>query len=184
MDIAECAELLKGQDNILIISHLRPDGDTLGSSAALCHALRRLGKTAWMYPNTEATEKYLPYVTPYYAPCGFAPKYFVAVDTAEMGMTAVGYGGNIDLCIDHHPSNSRFAAFTLLDPAAAANCEIMCDVIHKLGVEIDKDIANCIYTGLATDTGCFRFSNTRAKTLRAAAEMLDCGAATDRKSVV
>jgi phosphoesterase RecJ-like protein len=176
MDIAECAELLKGQDNILIVSHLRPDGDTLGSSAALCHALKRLGKTAWMYPNTEATEKYLPYVTPYYAPCGFEPKYFVAVDTAEMGMTAVGYGGNIDLCIDHHPSNARYAKKLLLGDKKSACGEIILELIKTMCGGIDQTEGTLLYIAISTDTGCFQYSNTNSATFRAAAETLDAGA--------
>jgi phosphoesterase RecJ-like protein len=183
--LARAAEILAGSRRVLILTHRAPDGDTLGSGFALCRALRKLGKSAVVVCSDAFPQKY-DYLwrglgTMDADPDKFDHDLVVSSDIADTGLLGerlAPYAGRITLCIDHHPSNSRFAAFTLLDPAAAANCEIMCDVIHKLGVEIDKDIANCIYTGLATDTGCFRFSNTRAKTLRAAAEMLDCGAAT------
>ena len=83
MEYGECVSLLMGQNNILVLSHIRPDGDTLGSGAALCSALRRAGKTAYIYENSEITDRYLSYVRPWFAPSGFVPDYTVAVDIAD-----------------------------------------------------------------------------------------------------
>ncbi len=68
----------------------------------------------------------------------------------------------VDLCIDHHPSNSRYAAHLRLNTDAAATAEEVYAVLEALGVSLDVQIATCIYTGLSTDTGCFRYSNVTA----------------------
>ena len=82
MNDREFAAALRDRDAILILSHLRPDGDTLGSGAALCSALRRMGKTAYLFPNPETTARYLPYVAQFFAPANFVPACVVAVDIA------------------------------------------------------------------------------------------------------
>lgn len=79
------------------------------------------------------------------------------------------------MCIDHHSTNTEYADNLLLEDTPAA-CEIMYDVIKALGVEIDSKMAGCLYTGLTTDTGCFRYASTTAKTYRAAADLIELGA--------
>ena len=86
------------------------------------------------------------------------------------------YTRHVDLCIDHHAGNSGYADFTLLDGNAAAAAELLYEVISEMGVEITPLIANCLYTGLATDTGCFRFSSTTANTHLVAAKLILAGA--------
>ena len=105
----------------------------------------------------------------------------VAVDVAGtqlFGDTGLmpSYSRRVDLCIDHHAGNNGYAQYTLLDPTAAATAELLCDVIEAMGVELDTQMADCLYTGLATDTGCFRFSNTTARTHRVAARLMEAGA--------
>ena len=82
LTIAETAQFLLDHDRYTILTHQRPDGDTVGSAAALCSALRRKGKTAWLYPNDAVIEKLLPYVKAYFAPADFSPAYIVSVDVA------------------------------------------------------------------------------------------------------
>lgn len=179
-DLERAGDILGQAQCVLILTHRAPDGDTLGSGFALCRALRKLGKKARVVCSDAFPKKYA-YLWEGLSDDEFVPDLIVSSDIADtnlLGERLAQYAGRISLCIDHHPSNTHFAGFTLIDPKAAANCEVMCDIIRQLGVEIDKDIANCIYTGTATDTGCFRFSNTRAKTLRTAATMIECGAAT------
>ena len=79
MNYKECARLLSERDNILLVTHKNPDGDTMGSAAALCSALQRKGKTAWLYPNDAVIKKLLPYVEMYFAPAEFVPAYVVSV---------------------------------------------------------------------------------------------------------
>ena len=90
MNDREFAAALRDRDAILILSHLRPDGDTLGSGAALCSALRRMGKTAYLFPNPETTARYLPYVAQFFAPANFVPACVVAVDIATPNLFPQG----------------------------------------------------------------------------------------------
>ncbi len=173
------AEILKEQNNILILVHGHPDGDTLGCGYSLCRALISLGKNAAVDCSDEIPGKYN-YLSDGMKKLSFTPEYIVAVDVADT--TLLGkkneqlYADKIDLCIDHHGSNRAYAKKTLLDSSAAAACEIMLLVIKELGVEITTEIAECIYTGLSTDTGCFRYSNVTPRTMRMGAEMIEAGA--------
>ena len=103
----------------------------------------------------------------------------IAVDVATenlLGGLQNTYGGKIDLCIDHHGTNTDYAKYLLLNADAAANCEIILKVIKALGVDIDKKMADCLYTGITTDTGCFKYSSATSNTYRSAAELIDLGA--------
>lgn len=177
--LEKAAELLLGQDNILILNHAHPDGDTLGSGYALCRALHALGKNAAVLCEDE-----IPKVFSFVAegvPCpDFEPDFVVAVDIATVKLMGdcVGerFGARVNLCIDHHYTNSMYAENVLLDDTAAAACEIMFRLIRALGVEITPVMAECLYLGVSTDTGCFRYSNVTSNTLRTAAELMDLGA--------
>ncbi|MDD6108218.1 MAG: phosphoesterase RecJ domain-containing protein, partial [Clostridiales bacterium] len=96
MEYREFAQLLLQRDGFLILSHIRPDGDTLGSGSALCSALRRMGKTAYVICNPELTERYAPYVEPFSAPEGFAPSCVVAVDIAAPNLFPKNFSGAVD----------------------------------------------------------------------------------------
>ena len=114
MNDREFAAALRDRDAILILSHLRPDGDTLGSGAALCSALRRMGKTAYLFPNPETTARYLPYVAQFFAPADFVPACMVAVDIATPKLVPQGVFGAVVLCIDHHRSKALYGGDSLL----------------------------------------------------------------------
>ncbi len=176
MEYGEFLSQLMERDEFLILSHIRPDGDTLGSGAALCHALRRAGKTAYTYDNPETTEKYRPYVSKFTAPADFRPKCTVAVDTAEPGLFPKGYQGRPDMCVDHHPSNTGYADILLLGDKKSACGEIILELIKLMHGAPDSEEAALLYIAISTDTGCFQYSNTNSDTLRAAAETLDAGA--------
>ena len=175
MTIRECAAALKENDNFLILTHTRPDGDTLGSAAALCSALRRAGKRAALCPNPEITERYLPFVAPYLGKeteGGFV----VSVDVAGEGMFPIGFSGKADLCIDHHPGNPGYAARTFLDATKASCGEIVMQVIEEFCGDLTPEEASLLYTAVSTDCGCFVYGNTRAETHQAAAHLIACGA--------
>lgn len=111
----------------------------------------------------------------------FNPAFVVAVDVASIQLFGENnnvpqYAAHTNLCIDHHASNSGYAYETLLDPGAAAACEFLLDVIVDMGVTITPQIANCLYTGIATDTGCFKFASTTPRTHMAAARLMEAGA--------
>lgn len=176
MEYREFAQHLLQQDDFLILSHVRPDGDTLGSGAALCSALRRMGKTAYVVRNPELTERYEPYVTPFFAPDGFAPSCVLAVDIATPGLFPKCFSGAVDFCIDHHPSNTGYAGETLLRAEKSACGEAVLELIETMTGSVTREEANLLYIAVTTDTGCFQYANTNAATLRAAARLLELGA--------
>ena len=176
MTVQECVSFLLEHDDYLLITHIRPDGDTLCSAAALCSALRRAGKTAWLYPNGEATDKYLAYMGHFFAPAGYVHKTVVTVDTAEEGMFPMGFSGTVDLAIDHHGSNSGYGKLSLLRPGYAACGELVLEITQALCGDPTQEEADLLYIAIATDTGCFQFMNTNADTHARTAELIRCGA--------
>lgn len=175
----ECKKYLLAQDNILILTHKNPDGDCLGSAGALCSALHRMGKQAYLYANPQINDKFMPYVEEYLAPNGFKPDFTVAVDVATERMFPAGFIGSADMCIDHHPTNSRYAPLLLLQGERASCGEIVMKVIRSMTGEISAKEAELLYIALSTDTGCFMYSNTDCAAMRAAAQLLELGVDND-----
>lgn len=177
MTTAEAAARLAAMDQVLILTHVRPDGDTIGSAAALCCGLRALGKTAYLLPNPELTATYAPYAAPYLAEADFAPAYVVSVDIAALSLlpeNARPYQDRIALAIDHHPSQEFFARETCLEADSAACGEIVYDILRQL-TPLTPEMALPLYVAISTDTGGFIYSNVTAATHRAAAELMDTG---------
>ncbi len=171
---------LRGAENVLILCHKNPDGDTIGCAGALCLALKALGKNAAVLCSDPIPSLY-DFMGLELFDSSFTPGFVVAVDVASIQLfgdrnNVQKYAEHVDLCIDHHASNSGYAYETLLDPGAAAACELMIDVIEEMGVPLTPAIADCLYTGISTDTGCFRFSSTTARTHKAAARVMEAGA--------
>ena len=177
MTVFETAEFLRGHDNYLILTHTRPDGDTMGCAAALCRALRGIGKQAFVLPNPEVTPLFSNYVEGLTCDEGYQPHTVVCVDIAARSMfplNAQQYLDKVDLTIDHHPSQEFYAKNTLLDASCAACGEIVYEVARELG-EITPETAEALYVAVSTDCGCFAYGNTKARTHRVAAELIDCG---------
>lgn len=175
----QAADFLKQHDNFVILTHRRPDGDTVGCAAALCTALRRLGKTVYINKNPDVTLRYASYYADFLPPLDYLPDTVVTVDTATENLFAMGdevFAGKVDLAIDHHGSNEHYARRTLLMPERAACGEIIYELLPLMGLELDKTLANYIYLAVSTDTGCFRYNNTTGNTLRTAASAYDAGA--------
>lgn len=180
MKICDCEALLRGKDDILLITHARPDGDTLCSAAALCSALRRLGKNAGLYNNPEITDSYMPFVRDYLWTEVPSKPYIVSVDTADTKMFPIGFSGEVELAIDHHASNPGYAKKSLIYGEKAACGEIIMELIIALCGELTKEEADLVYVAISTDTGCFCYANTTPQTLRAAAEAIEYGAENGR----
>ena len=158
LDYREAAALLREQDAILILTHKRPDGDTIGCAVGLCAALRKLGKQAWVLPNRDATSLFTPYLEGYLAPEAVRPAFVVSVDIAGRSLFTpegeVWLTRGIDLAFDHHPSYEGFAAACCVDPGRAAQP---------------------LYVAVSTDTGCFQYGNTTPATHRVAAALMEAG---------
>lgn len=172
------ADIIMANDNFEIITHVYPDGDTLGCGYALCLALQHLGKHATVVTAGVLPKKFL-FLTEGVRQQTFQAEYVISVDIAAaslLGKNQERYENNINICIDHHSANSIKADHIYIDSNAAAACEIIYDLIQIMKVPVTDQIANCIYTGISTDTGCFRYSNTTSKTHMIAAELMktDC----------
>ena len=175
--VEEAAGLLLKADRILLLTHQYPDGDTIGSGYALCRALQSLGKTARVACSDEIPDKYA-YMTQTVPSPAFEPAFICAVDVADaklLGPRLAPYAERVDLAIDHHASHRDFQRYLLLDAAAPATALLIYDLLPCLGAALTPFIADCLYTGLATDTGCFRFSSTTAKTHLVAAKLIEAG---------
>ena len=177
LTVSEAAALLRSFDRVLILTHIRPDGDTVGCAAGLCAALRTMGKTAYLLPNPGLTENTAPYFTPYSAPADFVPEKVVSTDIATVGLfpdNAKSYADKVDLAIDHHPSFEGFGKANIVRPEAAACGELILDIVREL-TPLTPEIALPLYVAISTDTGGFIYSNVTAATHRAAAELMDTG---------
>lgn len=179
MTRAEVAAWLSRQDNFAILTHRRPDGDTLGSAAALCRMLRAMGKTAHVLENPEITDRYRwlhQRLTKEEATPGDT---IVCVDVAAPNMlpeSFTRYLGSIALRIDHHGGRDSFSKWELVDASAGACAEILYDIARELELPLDDGMSDAIYVGIATDTGCFRFANTTSHTFATAAACAAGGA--------
>lgn len=173
IDFKEAADFLRSCDDAAIVIHRSPDGDCIGSGYALKEILTQLGKRSKVVCSDEIPERYSFLVKNDDA--DFEPKSVIAVDIADkklMGGLAEIYGGCTQLCIDHHISNTDYAEKTLLNGKAAAACEVIFDLAEYMGLTLTTHCAKCLYTGLATDSGCFRFSNTSPHTHETAAKLM------------
>ena len=174
ISIADTAEYLKSLRDVYILIHRSPDGDCIGSGYSLQAVLKQYGirsRVLCADPipprfgfllSDEEEEK-------------FEPQAIVAVDVADeklFGSLEEHFGGRVDLCIDHHISNLGYAKRLLLEGDSAAACEVLYKVYRAMGVKFTRQIAMCLYTGMATDTGCFKFSNTGPDTHIFTAEIM------------
>ena len=176
MDYKSCAKRLLTHEDILIVTHRNPDGDTASCAAALCSALRRGGRRAYVFPNRQMSRKLLHYCEKFFAPEDFKPKYTVSVDVADAKLFCLGFEGRVDLCIDHHPSNTHFAGESFIVGERASCAEIVMELIKQINADLTPEEATILYIGLSTDTGCFQYANTDAAAFHAAAELLEAGA--------
>jgi len=175
----ETAALLAQKDHFTILTHRRPDGDTVSSAALLCRGLRQLGKTAHVLTNPEITEKYAHLHEGLTKPEAEDADTLVCVDVASPGMLPACFAPlqkRIFLRIDHHGTATPFTPYALVDAKSASCAEVLYDVLMQMGVQLDVPMADALYIGLSTDTGCFRYANTNAHTFRTAAACAEAGA--------
>ena len=178
-------EALRAAENVAIACHVNPDGDALGSLFAASIGLQRLGKSA--FPTWGTTPAAIPFSYRFLpgADTLVQPRDLPEVDT----FLAVDCGagnrlGDLEerarsartiINVDHHPGNDDFGTHNLVATHVSSTAELITRLLQDLNVEIDKDIATCLYTGLVTDTGRFQYSNSSPDTLRLAADLLAIG---------
>ncbi len=174
-NLKQTAKFLKKNDNYIILTHASPDGDTLGSAFALYYALNEIGKCACVLCPDEIPSKY-DYFARKTDNISRENATVVAVDVADerlLGSLKEEFGGKIDLCIDHHISNTKFAKNLYLDETAAATTQCIYELIVQMKVNINDITAKALYTGLVTDTGCFKYANVTDKTHIIAASLYE-----------
>ena len=184
-EVAAVADAIRSHDRFLLVTHENPDGDALGSIIATKLALDQLGKDSVMFLYGDA-----PLPTEYSfmpladlrrrLPDDWRERVLIALDCANESRLGPDpeplVGAPLVIDIDHHHDNSRFGGVNLIDPNASSTGEVLRDVFAVLGVELTPDIAEALYIALVTDTGRFQYSNTTAKSLRLAAELVEAGA--------
>ncbi|HEY2799162.1 MAG TPA: bifunctional oligoribonuclease/PAP phosphatase NrnA [Chthoniobacterales bacterium] len=181
---AEIAAVLRAHASFLVLSHVRPDGDALGSEIAMGLALQKLGKQVKVWNEEGLLEKFsfLPggdLVTP---PPNEPEDFDVvfALDTAtqqRLGdnvLAAVGHA-KIWINIDHHPSNPRYGDLVHIDPIAPATGQILFELLQSQDLPLDEAIAENLFAAISTDTGSFQYPNTTDRTFEIAADILRCG---------
>ena len=164
-------------DRILILTHNLPDGDAIGSALALTAGLRQKGKKVRATWSGELSSCYHVLIDSYEDE-DFEPEHIVSVDIAGVHLLpkeTKHLGDNVDLAIDHHGTNTGFAKESLVLAQSASCAEIVMDVILAFGGTITPYIGSCIYVGLSTDTGCFRFNNTTPDSHMRAAKLAGLG---------
>ncbi|MBQ9375562.1 MAG: bifunctional oligoribonuclease/PAP phosphatase NrnA [Ruminococcus sp.] len=176
MDFSGLVRFFDEHDNFLILTHKNPDGDTIGCGFGLCFYLREIGKKANVVNNDSFPARY-DFLYDGYCDEDIDYESVIAVDIADtqlLGDNLSEYAkeGMIDVCIDHHISNKHYAKETYLDGKASAACLVLYDFFKEIGAKISDHVAKCLYTGIATDTGCFKFENTTPEAHRAAADLM------------
>lgn len=181
-ELKEIAEILLNSNSVLLFTHINMDGDTLGSSVALCIALRKLGKQVHILIEDDVAA-FLQFLDKGY--CTYdnnvieEPDICLCIDCGDVDRFRKRkekyFEGKQKGCIDHHVTTEPFADFNFIDPTAAATGEIIYDLLKELNVEIDKEMGSAIFAALTTDTGNFQYSNTTKKTHLIAAELFECG---------
>lgn len=175
--LADISKILGKYGKFYILAHKYPDGDAIGSSYALCRAFQSIGKKAKILMEDEIPSKYT-FLERYIKKEDFEPEFIISVDIADvnqLGESLNKYSDKINLCIDHHITNKNYADNTFLDTSSASASEIIYALINEMGINVDKGIAECLYTGISTDTGCFKYSNVTAKTHRITADLIEKG---------
>lgn len=186
----EIAQALRHHQKFAVLSHVRPDGDALGSQLALALALQKLGKEVRVWNEDGMLEKYsfLPRAQLLTQPPG-APEDFdvaVALDTAIQNRLGTPLesirSAKLWINIDHHPSNPRYGDLVCVDPTAPATGQILFEFFKAENFPIDRDIAENLFVAISTDTGSFQYSNTTARTFALAAELVAVGVDVGRVS--
>lgn len=170
----ETADFLKNCNNVYILIHQSPDGDCIGAGFALNYILKSMGKRSAVLCSDDFPKKF-DFITNVDNNADFEPDTIIAADVADvklLGKYNEIYGDKIQLCIDHHISNTGYAKYTLLNSGASAACEVLYKLVCAMNIELSDYAAACIYTGIATDTGCFKFENTSAETHEIISEIM------------
>lgn len=187
MECLQLNDIIKSSKNILIISHLNPDGDTLGSLCAMSEMIKnnfhkdcellcvsKIPKTYEFIPSVSKIKTLDKIDT--------SREYDLVINVDVAAIDRIGEAkilfdrGKFTVNIDHHKTNKGYADLNIIKPQASSTGELLCEIFKKLNWKISTETAICLYTAILTDTGSFRFDNTSADALKTAADMVTAGA--------
>lgn len=185
-DWREAIETIEGANEIVLACHQGPDGDALGSMLALQLALKKKGRDAvasWGSEPFSVPRHYafLPHLDGLTPPekVPNAPELMVTFDCGSFErlgtLESNARAAKKLVVVDHHVSNDAFGTVNLIDAEVAASAVVVYDLIKRMGIELDRDIATCLYTGVLTDTGSFKYRNTTPEVHAVAADLLSQG---------
>lgn len=179
-EMEEAISIIRKSKNIYIASHVQPDGDNLGSCIALGLALKKIKNDVFILKVDDIPSDFL------FLPGIDMIKDFNSEDEVDLFITLDSgdinrLGKNKDLInlsktvinLDHHISNTNFGNINVVDTNASSTCEVVYELISKMEIEIDKDIATCLYVGISTDTGSFMYESTSSRTHEIAAKLIN-----------
>ena len=179
--LSQVVELIENKSKFAITTHIKPDGDGVGSSLGLCWLLRSLGKDAEVIVRGDVPPAYLSLpgaseIRDIKAIDGKYDAVFV-IECSDLERPGIaGLDGEFTVNIDHHATSEHFGTINWIDSTASAVGEMIYNLCKAIGGKITKDIAECVYMALVTDTGSFHFPNTSDRTLKVASELIKAGA--------
>jgi phosphoesterase RecJ-like protein len=179
--LSQVVELIENKSNFAITTHIKPDGDGVGSSLGLCWLLRSLGKNAEVIVHGDVPQAYrgLPGADEIRDVRTIDGKYdaIFVIECSDIDRPGIaGLENEFTVNIDHHSTSAHFASINWIDSTASAVGEMIYNLCKAIGGRITKEIAECVYMALVTDTGSFHFPNTSERTLKVASELIKAGA--------
>ena len=179
--LSQVVELIEKKSNFAITTHIKPDGDGVGSSLGLCWLLRSLGKTAEVIVNGDVPPAYrsLPGADEIRDVTVIDREYdaIFVIECSDIERPGIaGLKSAFTVNIDHHATSEHFGTVNWIDSTASAVGEMIYNLCKAIGGRITKEIAECVYMALVTDTGSFHFPNTSDRTLKVASELIKAGA--------
>jgi len=179
--LSQVVELIENKDSFAITTHVKPDGDGLGSSLGLRWLLQSLGKNADVVVNGEVPQAYssLPGADGILNISEINGKYDAVfiIECSDLNRPGIaGLDNAVTVNIDHHATSDHFGTINWIDSTASAVGEMIYNLCKAIGGRITKEIAECVYMALVTDTGSFHYSNTTERTLKVASELVKAGA--------
>jgi len=169
-------------DNILLIAHINPDGDALGSSLSLYPILKKMGKKVTVFNATKPLPDYLDFLPNFEKVTDKLPKKIdltISFDCGSFDRLGLEEKPSFLINIDHHVSNTNYGDINLIEPNHASTSQVIYDILKANNIEIPTDTAVCIYTALVTDTGSFQYESVNDKVFECAAELVRCGVKPD-----
>jgi len=173
---------IKDANNIVLASHINPDGDALGSSLSLYPILKKMNKNVKVFNATKPLPEYLDFLPNFDKVTNTLPNkidLLISFDCGSFDRLGIENRPPFLINIDHHISNTNYGDINIINPNAASTSEVVFDMLRANGVSVDKNSATCIYTALVTDTGSFQFENVTKKVFKDASELVELGAKPD-----